>query len=130
MADEKKSLVGQLKSAGFLGELWQQLRLVYYLMRDRDVPLYLKALPLAGLLYVLFPLDLITDLVPVLGQFDDLMIVTIGAKVFIEMAPSQVVAKYTAMMRGESAKVIDSTASDVERQIKTIEGGAADAPDA
>ncbi len=124
MAEKKsKSITDRLKDTGFLGELWRQLRLVYYLMRDRDVPIYMKALPLAGLLYVLFPLDIITDLIPVLGQFDDLMIMTIGAKIFIEMAPADVVAKYSALMKGDALPtIVDGTASDVEKQVKLIEG--------
>jgi len=124
VAEKKsKSITDRLKDTGFLGELWRQLRLVYYLMRDRDVPIYMKALPLAGLLYVLFPLDIITDLIPVLGQFDDLMIMTIGAKIFIEMAPADVVAKYSALMKGDALPtIVDGTASDVEKQVKLIEG--------
>ena len=64
-------------------------------------------LPFLGVLYVLFPIDIITDIVPVLGQIDDLMILTIGAKVFIEMAPAPVVAKYMAQMRGEGPAIVE-----------------------
>ena len=75
---------------------------------------------------MLFPIDLITDIIPVLGQVDDLMILTIGAKVFIEMAPAQVVAKYMAQMRGEGPAIVEGTASDVEKQVKFIEGESSD----
>lgn len=118
----EKSGKSQRLSSGFLGELLQQIKLVYYLIRDRDVPLYLKVLPFLGVLYVLFPIDIVTDFVPVLGQIDDLMILTIGAKVFIELAPAPVVARYMAMMRGETTTIVDSTAADVEKQVKLLEG--------
>jgi len=97
----------------------QQIKLVYYLIRDRDVPIYLKVLPFLGVLYVLFPIDIITDVIPVLGQIDDLMILTIGAKVFIELAPAHVVAKYIDQMRGQT--IVEGTATDVEMPIKLIE---------
>ncbi|MBP6789664.1 MAG: DUF1232 domain-containing protein [Candidatus Promineofilum sp.] len=113
-------------NSSFLGELVQQIKLVYYLVRDRDVPIYLKVLPFLGVLYVLFPIDIITDFVPVLGQIDDLMILTIGAKVFIEMAPAQVVAKYMAQMRGEGPAVVEGEASDVLKEVKLIEGESSD----
>ena len=113
MADKKKSSSEKLKDVGFLGELWQQVRLVFQLLKDREVPIYLKLLPFLGILYALFPLDIIADVVPVLGQLDDLTILIIGAKVFIEMAPPQVVARHLAAMRGEAANVIEGTASDV-----------------
>ncbi len=123
MADEKeKSKIASKLNSSFLGELVQQIKLVYYLVRDRDVPIYLKVLPFLGVLYVLFPIDIITDFVPVLGQIDDLMILTIGAKVFIEMAPAPVVAKYMAQMRGEGPAIVEGEASDVIKEVKLIEG--------
>ncbi len=86
------------------------------------MPIYLKVLPFVGFLYTLFPFDLITDLVPVLGQLDDLTILLIGAKVFIEMAPPQVVARYMAQMRGQaSGMIVEGSATDVVEVIKTIE---------
>jgi len=129
VADKKGNPIsGILKSPGFIRELWEQIKLVYYLVRDPEVPWYLKALPFLGLVYVLFPIDFITDFVPVLGQIDDLMVVTIGAKVFIELAPAHVVARYMDQMRGEAAgTIVDGVASDVEKAVKLIEGEAAEA---
>lgn len=113
--------MGKLKEVGFLGELWQQVRLVFYLIKDREVPIYLKVLPLLGILYTLFPIDIITDVIPVLGQLDDLTILLIGAKVFIEMSPPQVVARYMAQMRGETgATIVDGTATEVTPDTKLL----------
>jgi uncharacterized membrane protein YkvA (DUF1232 family) len=129
VADKKKSANKQLSDIGFLGELWQQVRLVFYLIKDGDVPIYLKILPLLGILYTLFPIDLITDVIPILGQLDDLTILLIGAKVFIEMAPPQVVARYMAAMRGEAAPTIvegtasDATSPDNEKPVLLIQAG-------
>lgn len=126
VANNDKSGTGKLKDVGFLREVWQQIRLVFYLIRDGDVPIYLKIVPFVGILYTLFPLDLVADFVPVLGQLDDLTILLIGAKVFIEMAPPQVVSRYMAQMRGEAAgMVVEGTASDVADaapDIKLIDG--------
>ena len=127
VADEKeKSKITSMLNSSFLGDLLNQIKLVYYLVRDRDVPIYLKVLPFLGVLYVLFPIDIITDLIPVLGQVDDLMILTIGAKVFIEMAPAEVVAKYMAQMRGEGPAIVEGMATDVAKQVKVIEGESSD----
>ena len=127
MADEKeKSKITSMLSSSFLGDLMNQIKLVYYLVRDRDVPIYLKVLPFLGVLYVLFPIDIITDIIPVLGQVDALMILTTGAKVLIEMAPASVVAKYMAQMRGEGPAIVEGTASAVAKQVKAIEGESSD----
>lgn len=131
MAKNEQSSSENLKDVGFLGELWQQIRLVFYLIKDREVPIYLKVLPLVGVLYTLFPIDIITDVVPVLGQLDDLTILLIGAKVFIEMAPPQVVARYMDEMKGRtSGNVIEGKATDVSEVITLIQDTTAEEVDA
>ena len=51
MADDKeKSKISSMLSSSFLGDLMNQIKLVYYLVRDRDVPIYLKGLPFLGVL--------------------------------------------------------------------------------
>ena len=94
---------------GFLGGLWQQLRLVQKLFLDPEVPIYLKALPIAAVVYLLFPFDFIPDVIPGLGQLDDITILVLGAKMFIEMAPQQVVARHLRIMRsqGDNTPTID-----------------------
>lgn len=119
MAKNNTTTNDQLKDPGFLMELWQQIKLVFYLLRDRDVPLYLKVLPFAGLLYVLFPIDFIPDVIPVLGQLDDLTILIVGLKVFIEMAPANIVAQYMDQMRGLT-RVVDGEATDVTSTKKSL----------
>ncbi len=123
MADRDQPVSEKKKDVSLFGELWQQIRLVFYLIKDRDVPIYLKILPFLGVLYVLFPIDLVTDFVPVLGQLDDVTLLLIGAKVFIEMSPPQVVARYMDQMRGQnSGAIVEGTATDVVADVKLIEG--------
>lgn len=99
---------------GFLGGLWQQLRLVQKLFLDPEVPIYLKALPIAAVVYLLFPFDFIPDVIPGLGQLDDITILILGAKMFIEMAPQQVVARHLQSMRtqGDNTPVVDERPVD------------------
>jgi uncharacterized membrane protein YkvA (DUF1232 family) len=87
------------KEPGFWRELWQQMRLVLRLLRDPEVPFYLKLLPFAAVLYVVFPFDLLTDLVPVIGQLDDVTALLVISKVFIELAPPGVVARHMLSIR-------------------------------
>lgn len=113
------STTEQLKDPGFLQELWQQVKLVYYLLRDREVPIYLKILPFAGLLYILFPVDFLPDVIPVLGQLDDLTILIVGLKVFIEMAPADIVTRYMDQMRGKG-RIVDGEATTATPTTKAI----------
>jgi uncharacterized membrane protein YkvA (DUF1232 family) len=97
--EDSPSLVADRRDAGFWREFWRQVRLVWYLFRDPEVPAYLKLLPVAAVLYALMPFDLIPDMIVGLGQLDDLTILLLGGKVFIEMSPPEVVARYLKAMR-------------------------------
>lgn len=102
---------------GFFKELWNQVRLVFQLIKDRDVPIYLKVLPFLGLAYVIFPVDFIPDVIPGLGQLDDLTVIVVGLKMFIELAPSDIVNKYLNDMRGVGKEqIIEGEASEVIKE--------------
>jgi len=84
---------------GLLAELLKQLNLVWKLLLDARVPASTKLLlPLMALAYVIFPIDLIPDVLPVLGQLDDLAIVLLAVRLFVMLAPPDVVAFH----RGET----------------------------
>src|ERR1700737_3253345 len=46
--------------------------------------------------YVVLPIDLIPDFVPVLGQLDDLAVVLLGLDLFIRSAPPDIVEEHLA----------------------------------
>jgi uncharacterized membrane protein YkvA (DUF1232 family) len=94
MMNLESTLTPKSRQPGFWREIWQQLRLVYYLIRDPQVPIYLKILPFTAVLYALFPFDLLPDLAPVIGQLDDITALLVGAKIFIELAPPDIVARH------------------------------------
>jgi uncharacterized membrane protein YkvA (DUF1232 family) len=53
---------------------------------DPKVPLYYKLIPVAAMLYVLSPIDLIPDTIPVLTQIDDIAVMLIAARLFVDLA--------------------------------------------
>ncbi len=117
------------KDEGFWREMWHQVRLVLHLVRDPNVPLYLKLLPLAAVIYVLIPTDFIPDIFPVVGQLDDLTALIVGGKVFIELAPQKVVAQYLESMRqkheelgGEDSRSPDEQSESGDQGGVIIEG--------
>jgi uncharacterized membrane protein YkvA (DUF1232 family) len=56
------------------------------LLRDPRTPGALKLIPLLGLLYVIFPLDFIPDLFPGAGQLDDVAVILVALRVFLQLA--------------------------------------------
>lgn len=99
IVDETREETANVKEPGFWREVWQQTRLVFRLLRDPEVPFYLKIVPFLGLFYLIMPFDLITDFVPVMGQLDDITALIVGAKVFIELAPPHIVARHIQEIR-------------------------------
>lgn len=56
-------------------DLKREITLWQAVVRDRRTPLIARLLLGAALGYLLLPFDLIPDVIPVLGQFDDVLIV-------------------------------------------------------
>jgi uncharacterized membrane protein YkvA (DUF1232 family) len=71
-------------------------RVVWGLARDPRTPLPLKGLLAAGIAYVLVPIDLIPDVVPILGQADDLTVLLLVLDLFVANAPAPVREEHTA----------------------------------
>jgi len=78
----------------WIQEVARQARLAWRLFWDQRVPLWTKLIPPAALGYVLFPVDIIPDMAPGLGQLDDLAVLLIGVKLFVELAPPDVVREH------------------------------------
>jgi uncharacterized membrane protein YkvA (DUF1232 family) len=68
-----------------------QLRLTWRLFRDPRVSPALKAIPLLGLAYAIWPVDLLPDVLPVLGQLDDLAVILLAINAFIQLCPPEVI---------------------------------------
>lgn len=83
------------ETAGFLGGLIKQGRLVWRLLKDGRVSGWVKMIPFASLLYFLMPLDLIPEMVlPGLGELDDIAILLLALKMFIDLSPAGVVREH------------------------------------
>ena len=63
------------------------------LMAEPRVPRRHRALVLVALGYLLFPLDLIPDFLPVIGQLDDALVVAVVLRAVVRGAGPSVVAE-------------------------------------
>ncbi len=109
------TLTSTATDVGFWREMWRQARLAWYLVRSPDVPLYLKVLPALAVIYVLVPTDFIPDVFPVIGQLDDITALLVGAKVFIELAPQDVVSRYVQSVRQGGAPAASNESDSAEQ---------------
>ncbi len=90
-------------------ELVRQLRLAWRLFKDRRVPWGLKLIPPAALIYILSPVDILPDLGLGLGQLDDVAIILLSIKLFIELAPVEVVREH---LQALGAKISELAAEE------------------
>ena len=85
-------------------------RLVFALMRDRRVPLAAKLILPAAILYIVLPVDFLPDIIPVLGQLDDLLLLLIAIGVFFASVPRRILFEHMGMRSGggdQDGKVIE-----------------------
>jgi len=70
------------------------IRLYWRLLRDPRVSPWPKALLGGALAYVVLPFDLIPDVIPFVGEIDDLVVVVVAARWFIQLCPPEVVREH------------------------------------
>ena len=82
-------------TAGFLGGLVRQVRLGWRLLQDSRVPTWVKAIPFAAFLYLLSPIDFVPDwVIPGLGEVDDVVMILLALKVFVDLSPPGIVREH------------------------------------
>ncbi len=104
----------------FFNEVLDNLRLVTRLAVDHRVPTWLKVLiPALVAIYLLSPVDILPDLFPGLGQLDDIAVILLGLKLFIDMSPAEVVRQHLdelRSIRARSYRVITEEPEEKERR--------------
>ena len=78
----------------------KRIRFYRLLLFDRQTPWYVKLILAIGLAYVLYPFDLITDLIPVLGWLDDLTIGSLLVGLAIRLVPVRVKERIARQVYG------------------------------
>ncbi len=93
------------QASGFLGNLIRQGRLVWRLFGDRRVPGWVKLIPIAGVIYLLSPIDLVPDfLIPGLGELDDLTVILLSMKAFVDLSPPDIVNAHLKDLLGRARR--------------------------
>ncbi|MFT4268336.1 MAG: YkvA family protein [Xenophilus sp.] len=90
-----------------LGRLWmlmrKELTLVWVMLRDPRSPIAAKLTALAAVLYVLSPVDLVPDVIPVLGWLDDGVVALLLMKLATHFLPADLRASLTAQVQRRAA---------------------------
>jgi uncharacterized membrane protein YkvA (DUF1232 family) len=99
-----------LRLAQLVWKLPTYARVIWGMLRDRRTPLYLKVLLGAALAYLVTPLDLIPDALPLIGQADDLTVLLLVLDLFLANAPREVREEHWERARTGRAQLDDDLA--------------------
>jgi len=77
-------------------ELKEELFAIYLAAKDKRTPWYAKAMTAVTIGYTLSPLDIIPDFIPVIGFFDELLIVPGLILLTIKLIPPKVLKEHKA----------------------------------
>lgn len=92
-----------LRLARLVVKLPTYARIVWGILRDPRTPIGLKGMLAAALAYVVLPVDLVPDAIPIVGQADDLTVLLLVLDLFVQNAPAEVRAEHTARARNGTA---------------------------
>jgi len=109
----KKNKLIPSDNTGFMQDLVTRIKLILRLLSDRRVNFFLKLLPIASLVYLFSPVDLVPGLaLPVIGALDDAAVLWIGTSLFLNLVPEEIVEYHLSAMQ----KVIQGKWRDVENE--------------
>lgn len=80
---------------------------------DPRIPWFAKALALVVAAHALSPVDLIPDLVPMLGYLDDLVIVPLGILLVVRLIPPEVMEEHREAATGATERPVSRLATGV-----------------
>lgn len=85
---------GRGRASSLIPLIPRLVKLLWGLLRDRRVPLVERALVVGVIAYVVSPLDLIPDVLGVLGLTDDLFLLAVAFRRLVGRAGADVVASH------------------------------------
>jgi uncharacterized membrane protein YkvA (DUF1232 family) len=119
MANKKRGDIVVSSGGGVMRDLVLRFKLIVRLMGDSRVNPFVKLLPLASLAYLIWPIDLIS-VVPGVSALDDVALISLGAYMFIEFCPPDVVAEHMQQLTSNmdvvagQDDVIDAETEDID----------------
>lgn len=91
-----------LQLVKLVGHLPRLAKVFWRLFRDRRVPLRAKAIVLAGVGYLLLPVDLLPDILPFVGVLDDISVLLLAGRAFLSLCPREVVHEHVMAVSREA----------------------------
>lgn len=95
--DLRQQLVRRFRALPF----GAKLKLAWLLLRDRRTPPPVKLIIPGLVAYLLTPVDIIPDFIPILGQLDDALMVILALGLLIRFTPSALLREHIERLEAE-----------------------------
>ena len=79
-----------------------KVRLARALVGDPRVPIWVRAIVPLLVLYLLLPVDVLPDFIPVIGHLDDLAVILIAGAVLVRSIPPAVIEEHLTVLEARS----------------------------
>jgi uncharacterized membrane protein YkvA (DUF1232 family) len=82
-----------MKPNNKLKTLKQNISIIFIALRDKDTPIYAKLLAILTIVYALSPVDIISDVLGLVGIIDDAIIIPILIIIIKKLIPLEILEK-------------------------------------
>jgi uncharacterized membrane protein YkvA (DUF1232 family) len=80
----------------------QKAQLARSLLAEPRLPAFSRLVLLALVVYVALPIDIIPDFIPVLGQIDDVVMISLGAALIVRAMPQGVFEEHLSRLEADA----------------------------
>jgi uncharacterized membrane protein YkvA (DUF1232 family) len=113
MADRNKLMIPP--QGGVVRDFILRVKLILRLVGDKRVNPWLKLIPIAGLAYLISPIDLIPDIaLPIIGELDDAAVLWITNYFFVELCPPEIVSEHVKALSANLKAADDEDIVDAD----------------
>lgn len=118
MAENKPSNITVVQDGGVIRDVLNKLKLIFRLMGDSRVNIFVKLIPIGALIYLISPIDAIS--IPIIGAVDDAALLWLGSYLFTELCPPEVVAEHMKELAGNmngggaQDEIVDAETTDIK----------------
>ena len=89
-----RRMPGNLNTKDAVKSLPQIAKLAWRVVRDDRIPKWIRGGLIGTAAYLVLPFDLVPDWIPVLGQMDDLLVITIGVRTLLRRVPEPILREH------------------------------------
>lgn len=97
-----------------------RIKLIWGLMKDPGVSTWVKVIPVVGMLYLIMPIDFVSEIaLPLVGELDDAAVLWLTSYVFVQLCPPEVVLQHVKQLTGggpraDSEDIVDADSVEIK----------------